>query len=65
MDDKNILDCAIKSLQQLTGLPFSKYEGMISEHCETCGCIVTEAVIVAIQNGDTPVLDIAYDTLMY
>ena len=36
---------------------------MISRHCETCGCIVTEAVMEAIRNGDTPVLDIAYGTL--
>ena len=59
------MDCAKTRLQQLTDLPSSMCEDMISEHCETCGCIVTEAVIVAIQNGDTPVLDIAYDTLMY
>ena len=36
---------------------------MINEHRETCGCIVTEVMITVIQNGDTPMLDITYDTL--
>ena len=63
VDNQNSLNCAIKSLHQLSCLPISKCKDTISGHCETCGCIVTEAVIAAIQNGDTPVLDIAYDTV--
>ena len=63
VDNKNSLDCTIKSLQRLICLPISKCEDMISEHCETCSCIVTEAVMAAIQNGDTPLLNIAYGTL--
>ena len=63
VDNQRRTNCAIKSLHQLSCLPISKCKDMISGHCETCGCIVTEAVMEAIQNGDTPVLDIAYDTL--
>ena len=63
VDNQNSLNCAIQSLHQLLCLPISKCKDMISGHCETCGCIVTEAVMAVIQNGDTPVLDIAYGTL--
>ena len=63
VDNQNSLNCAIKSLDQLLRMPISKCKDMISGHCETCGCIETEAVMAAIQNGDTHVLDIAHCTL--
>ena len=64
VDGKRCMNRAKTRLQQLTGLPFVKCKDMISGHCETCGYIITEAMITAIQNSDTPVLDIAYDSLI-
>ena len=63
VDNQRRTNCAVKSLHQFSNWPISKCKDMISGHCKTCGCIVTEAVMTAIRNGDTPVLDIAYGTL--
>ena len=63
VDNQRRTNCAVKSLHQFSNWPISKCKDMISGHCKTCGCIVTEAVMEAIRNGDTPVLDIAYGTL--
>ena len=63
MDTPYRTNRALTSLRQFSKWPMSKCKDMISGHCKTCGCIVTEAVIKVIRNGGTPVLDVAYSTL--
>ena len=63
VDGKGSMNHAKTRLHQLTGFPFTKCEDMIRGYCETCGCVISKTVIAAIQNRDTPVLDIAYDYL--
>ena len=63
MDSAYSRKTALTSLCQFSKWPMSTCKDLISGHCETCGYIVTEAVIKAIQNGDSPVLDVAYSKL--
>ena len=63
MDSAYRRKSALTSLCRFSKWPMSTCKDLISGHCETCGYIVTEAVIKAVRNGDSPVMDVAYSKL--